>query len=442
MTLRFGTDGVRGVAMSEFTPAYALDLGIAAVRTLGCDRILVGRDTRRSGSALAAAFAAGAAAEGARVEMLGVVPTPVLAHLAAIEKVPAAMVTASHNPFFDNGVKLFAAGGRKLPDEAEDAIETLLHDGPSPSAIGAGVGEVVDVLDAAAPYVDHVVAEFGAGSLAGLRLVIDCANGATSAVAPDVLRRLGADVVVIHAEPDGVNINAGCGATAVDSLSDAVVANGAAMGLAFDGDADRVIAIDHTGAVVDGDRLIALSALDLRARGLLRADTVVVTVMTNLGFHKAMAAKGIKVETTPVGDRNVLIALESGGFALGGEQSGHLIYPHLATTGDGLLAGLVLAELVQRAGRPMAELAAEVLQPYPQLLRNVPITRVPSEAEVIEALAGEIAAAEAELGAEGRVLVRPSGTEPLVRVMVEAASQAQVEAVTARLVDAVHRRFG
>jgi phosphoglucosamine mutase len=366
-----------------------------------------------------------------------VLPTPALAHLAQVDGVAAAMVTASHNPFADNGVKVFASGGRKLADEVETRIEALLHADAMALEGGAAVGQVDVVPGALDRYVAHVVETFGAGSLAGMRIVLDCANGAMSAAAPTALRGLGADVTVIHATPDGVNINDGCGATAPSALAAEVVRAGAEMGLAFDGDGERVIAVDHTGTVVDGDRLIALSALDLRARGELVKDTVVVTVMTNLGFHRAMAAAGIDVVTTPVGDRNVLIALEQGGFALGGEQSGHLIYPALATTGDGLLAGLVVAELVRRSNRSLADLAGEVLVAYPQVLQNVRTGRLPAGVAVGELLADEIAAAEAELGADGRVLVRASGTEALVRVMVEAPTLELAETTASHLSRAV-----
>jgi phosphoglucosamine mutase len=437
VTLHFGTDGVRGVAITEITPGDALTLGAAAVQALGCSRLLIGRDTRRSGSVLEAAVAAGAAAAGARVELLGVLPTPALAHHAQVEGAAAAMITASHNPFGDNGVKVFAAGGRKLADDVETRIEGLLHGDPLMLRGGADVGEVVAVAGALDEYVAHVVDSFGAGSLAGFRVVLDCANGSTSVAAPAVLRGLGADVTVIHAAPDGLNINDGCGATAPATLAAEVVRTGAEMGLAFDGDGDRVIAVDHTGAVVDGDRLIALSALDLRSRGELVKDTVVVTVMTNLGFHRAMAAAGIEVITTPVGDRNVLIALEQGGYSLGGEQSGHLIYPALATTGDGLLAGLVVAELVRRSRRPLAELAGDVLVAYPQVLQNVRTGRLPAGVDIGELLAAEIATAEAELGTDGRVLVRASGTEALVRVMVEAPTRELAESTATHLSDAV-----
>jgi len=441
MTLSFGTDGVRGLAISEITPLDAVALGAASVDALGCDRLLIGRDPRVSGPILEAALASGASARGARVELLGMLPTPALAHLAAVEGAAAAMITASHNPFADNGVKVFAPGGTKLDDAAEQRIEALWH-GRSPAwRSGADVGSITVGDGAVDRYVEHVVGVFGERSLSGARIVLDCANGAMTAAAPAVLARLGAEITVIHASPDGRNINERCGATDPSSMAAEIVRVGADLGLAFDGDGDRVIAVDHTGAVVDGDRLIALSALDLRSRGELNGDTVVVTVMTNLGFHRAMARAGISVVTTAVGDRNVLVALEQGGFSLGGEQSGHLIYPALATTGDGLLAGLVLAELVRRSGRPLADLAGEVLVSYPQVLQNVRTARLPAGVAITELLADEIAAAESELGDDGRVLVRASGTEALIRVMVEAPTQHQAESTAAHLCAAVSQKL-
>ena len=435
MALRFGTDGVRGVANAELTPSYTLDLGRAAARVLRPARVLIGRDTRRSGAMLEAALAAGLASEGVHVELLGMLPTPAVAHLAATEGVAAAVITASHNPYADNGVKLFAAGGRKLPDDVEAAIEAELARLAAPTASGLEVGVVESRANAGHRYVEHLTKLFPEGSLGEFSLVLDCANGAMSDVAPLAVRRLGGHPKVLHAEPDGANINAGCGATAPSSLAAAVVANGAAMGLAFDGDGDRLIAVDHTGRIVDGDQIIALLALDLRSRGRLANDTVVVTVMSNLGFHQAMEAAGITVVTTAVGDRYVLEALGAGGHSLGGEQSGHLIVPEFATTGDGLLAGLLLVDLVRRSGRSLAELATEAMRIYPQLLVNIKVqTRRPDVADVI---AAEIAAAEAELAGKGRVLVRPSGTEPLVRVMVEALDHEVAERIAAQLADAV-----
>lgn len=432
MSLKFGTDGVRGVALTELTTEYTAALGRAAAEVLGGGRWLVGRDTRESGPALEAAVVAGLAAGGATPISVGMVPTPVLAWLAAQHECPAAMITASHNPWHDNGVKIFGAGGLKLVDEVERAIEAALRlDVPvSPHTPAA--------IDERDRYVLHLVDAHG--SLRGLRVVLDCANGAMSDVAPAVFTALGADVVVVHASPDGRNINDHCGATNTASLASAVVAEGAAMGLAFDGDGDRVIAVDHLGRVVDGDRLIALAALQLREAGELRGNTVVVTVMSNIGFHRAMAAAGIEVTTTGVGDRYVLEALDAGGFSVGGEQSGHIIYRHLATTGDGLLAGLRLAEYVHGHHRSLAELAAEVMVGYPQVLVNVKVAeRHPHAADE---LAAEIAEAEQSLQGDGRILVRASGTEPLIRVMVEAATDDVARSVADRLAAVVHARFG
>ncbi len=433
MTLRFGTDGVRGVANIDLTPELVLALGRAAARVLGAASMAVGRDTRVSSPMVHAALCAGLASEGVAVRALGVVPTPAVAFHGA-----GAMVSASHNPFPDNGVKFFAPGGRKLTDDIEDKLEDeldrILHDGPRPvPPVGAAVGRVDDA--GAGEYVEHVLASLDGRSLAGLRVVLDCANGAAYTVAPAVLARLGADLTVIHDAPDGTNINEGCGSTHPDDLQRAVVDLGADVGLAFDGDADRVIAVDAAGEVVDGDQLIAICALDRRDRGLLVDDTVVVTVMTNLGFRLAMHEHGIKVVETQVGDRYVLQAIEEGGWSLGGEQSGHVIFRDLATTGDGLLTGLQVLDVMARTGRPMSELAA-VMTKLPQVLRNVRLAE--RHADLIDRIADEVAAVEAELGDHGRVLIRPSGTEPVVRVMVEAATEQQANAVADRLVQAVH----
>ncbi len=433
MSLKFGTDGVRAEALTVLTPQYVAALARAAAQVLGGGDWLIGRDTRESGPVLEAAVAAGLAAAGSQPISVGVVPTPALAWLSAQRGVPAAMITASHNPWQDNGVKFFAPGGLKLPDSVERAIEALLEaDGSAPPGV---VPSHSDSLD---EYVDHMVSL--GGSLAGLRVVLDCANGAMSVAAPAVFRALGADVVVIHDSPNGRNINDHCGATHVQSLAAAVVAAGASMGLAFDGDGDRVIAIDELGNAVDGDRLIALAALQLRDEGRLHADTVVVTVMSNLGFHKAMAAADIKVLTTAVGDRYVLEALDAHGHSVGGEQSGHVIYRDLATTGDGLLAGLRLAQFVHDGGHSLATLAGDVMTSYPQVLLNVQVRdRHPNAADE---LAAEILSAEAALNGDGRILVRASGTEPLIRVMVEAATESVAQSVAEGLVVAVLARFG
>jgi phosphoglucosamine mutase len=470
VTLKFGTDGVRGVANTELTPELVLALGRAAARVLcrpgpaGSPRpvFLIGRDTRVSGPLLQAALAAGLASEGVDARDLGVLPTPGVAALAAASGTPAAVISASHNPFPDNGIKLFAAGGRKLSDETEERLEKELAAvlagrvaplrpaaAPAPTdtrgdgrPTGGEVGRLSADSDGPAWYRRRLVDSLEGRRLDGIRVAVDCANGAASVTAADVLRRAGAEVVaVLAADPDGRNINDGCGSTHPAGLQVEVVASGADVGLAFDGDADRVIAVDHTGAVVDGDQLIALCALDLRGRGRLAGDTVVVTVMTNLGFRLAMERHGISVHETQVGDRYVLEALDAGGWSLGGEQSGHVIFKDLATTGDGVLTGLQLLDLVLRSGRPLAELAAEAMVRLPQVLRNVRVADRDGLASA-DSVWAEVADAEGTLGGAGRVLLRASGTEPLVRVMVEAPTSREAEAVAERLVGAVTRALG
>jgi len=433
VTLRFGTDGVRGPA-DELTPELVTALGRAAARVLGHGPVVIGRDTRRSGPRLEADLATGLAAEGLAVDNVGVVPTPAVAHASAARSVTGAMISASHNAYEDNGIKFFAPGGRKLSDEVEEALEAeldrILHEEGTVEPVTGGDED----RSVGGAWVDAVVGSVPERALAGLRLVIDCANGAASAWAPGALERLGASVEVIHAAPDGTNINAGCGSTHPGDLQAAVVRSGADAGLAFDGDADRVLGVDHTGALVDGDHLIAICALDRHRRGALVEDTVVVTVMANLGFRLAMEAHGIRVEETAVGDRYVLEALARGGWSLGGEQSGHVIFPDLATTGDGLLTGVQVLAAVRSSGQTLAE-AAAVMTSLPQVLHNVRVAvRRP---EIAALVAEEIAAAEARLGERGRVLIRPSGTEPLVRVMVEAEDTAVAEREAASLAVAV-----
>jgi phosphoglucosamine mutase len=436
---------VRGVANADLTPELVVGLGRAAARVLGPGPFLIGRDTRISGPLLRAALTAGITAEGDDVIDVEILPTPGVAHLSAADGLPAAMLSASHNPFPDNGIKFFAAGGRKLTDHAEQALEAeldrVLDEGPRGDIpIGADVGAITPGIGSRERYEADLIASLEGRRLDGLRVVIDCAHGAAFAVAPSVLERVGVHLTVLNARPDGTNINADCGSTHPQALQRRVVAEGAHVGLAFDGDADRVLAVDHEGRLVDGDQLIALCAVDRRDRKLLVGDTVVVTVMTNLGFRLAMAEHGIKCVETQVGDRYVLAAMEEGGWSLGGEQSGHVVFRDLATTGDGLLTGLQVLDVVARSGRPLAELAA-VMSRLPQVLRNVRVADRDG-LESADALWAEVRAAEAALGDRGRVLIRPSGTEPVVRVMVEAPTATDAETVAARLSATVERLLG
>lgn len=434
--MKFGTDGVRGVANTDLTASFALDLGRAAARVLGGSEAVVGGDTRISTAMLEAAFVAGLASEGVVVHRLGVVPTPVVAFESARRGCLGAVISASHNPYHDNGIKLFAPGGLKLSDAVEERIEADVRALPVPTGEPA---QLVDVEDSPA-YREHVLSALEGRNLSGLKVVVDAANGAGSTVAGPLLQQAGADVVVIHASPDGRNINDGCGATHLASLAEAVREHGADLGLALDGDADRLLAVDHLGEPVDGDHIIAVCAIDLHARGLLRNDAVVVTVMANLGFRRGMEAAGIDVVETAVGDRYVLEALDAGGLSLGGEQSGHVIFRDLATTGDGLLTGLVLCDVVRRSGLPLAELAAASMTRLPQVLVNVRVAeRMPDAAD---RFADEIAAVERDLAGNGRVLVRPSGTEPLVRVMVEAPTQHEADASAERIASVVRASVG
>ena len=444
MTLRFGTDGIRGVANRELTPELVTALGRAAARVLGTSHpFVVGRDTRRSGPMLEAALVAGLSGEGADVLLAGVLPTPAIAELARVRESPAAMITASHNPFGDNGVKVFAVGGRKLTDDIEHSIEYELRElaASAPSGPeGRGVGVSSELRDAFDEYVAHVVGALQGHRLEGLSVVVDCANGASFRAAPRVLRDLGAQVEVLNATPNGANINDGCGSTDPTDLRRAVVESGAHAGLAFDGDADRLIAVDETGEIVDGDQLLAIAAFDFQERGLLRHDAVVVTQMSNGGLHRVLRDAGIEVVEVEVGDRNVLDALAQRDLSLGGEQSGHIIYPDLSTTGDGILAGALLLDVLDGTGQPLSRLAS-IVERVPQVLRSVPVV----EKEHLDSdrtfwKAAQLA--QADLGDLGRVLVRPSGTENVVRVMVEATTQEQADETAARLVTAVELACG
>ncbi|MEU4372277.1 phosphoglucosamine mutase [Pseudonocardia alni] len=437
----FGTDGVRGLANGELlTPEFAVGACASAARTLsnGSGRrplAVVGRDPRASGEMLEAAVVAGLTSAGADAIRVGVLPTPGVAHLVAETGADlGVMISASHNPMPDNGIKLFAAGGHKLPDDVEDAIEQQLATGLGVRPTGEGIGRVWDAPDATDVYVAHLLSA-APGSLSGLRVVVDCAHGAAALAAPEAYRQAGADVIALHAEPDGLNINDGVGSTHLEPLRSAVLEHGADLGIAHDGDADRCLAVDGTGAVVDGDRIMAVLALAMRDAGELAHDTLVATVMSNLGLHIAMREAGITLDTTRVGDRYVLERLREGGFTLGGEQSGHVVLPGHATTGDGLLTALRLMSRVAQTGTSLAELAS-VVTVLPQVLRNVAVAdkdAVAASADVAEA----VAKAEAELGDTGRVLLRPSGTEQLVRVMVEAPSEGEADAVAGRLAEVV-----
>ncbi len=442
MTRLFGTDGVRGVANRELTAELALDLSVAAAHVLGKAGVasqhrpfaVVGRDPRASGEFLEAAVVGGLASAGIDVRRLGVLPTPGVARLTAETGADfGVMISASHNPMPDNGIKFFARGGHKLDDAIEDQIEREIRRAwirPT----GSDVGRVVDEPDPVAHYVAHLTSTVSS-SLSGLRIVVDCAQGAASLTAPRAFTALGADVIAIHDQPDGLNINDGCGSTHLDSLRRAVVEHGADAGFALDGDADRCLAVDASGEIVDGDHVLAILALAMRDAGNLRDDTVVATVMSNLGFLLAMREAGVAVITAAVGDRYVLEEMRSGGYVLGGEQSGHVIMSDHATTGDGVLAALHVAERMTTTGCSLARLAG-VMHRLPQTMVNVPDvdkSRAHSDTTVQSA----VRAAQSELGDTGRVLLRPSGTEPLVRVMVEAESADQADALAHRLADVV-----
>ncbi len=445
---RFGTDGIRGLANDELTAEVAVALGRAAVAVLGGDRFLIGSDPRLSSPFLEGALTAGICSAGADVVSLGVVPTPAVAWASAAENVPAAMISASHNPYRDNGIKLFAAGGCKLDDNVEAAVESQYLaelEGLNSAVHDRNADDVGTVSRSeASGWLDLVVGSVaGDRPLDGMTLVVDCANGAASQLGPEPYRRLGAEVIVIGDKPDGRNINDGVGSTSPQALQAEVVTAGAVAGLAFDGDADRLIAVDEQGAVVDGDRMLAILATDWASSGRLRNNTVVVTVMTNLGFHRAMGHAGIDVVSTAVGDRHVLTALDSHGLSLGGEQSGHVICRDLATTGDGVLTGVQLLDVVARSGRPLSELAGGAMERVPQVLRNVRFEDGPDRpADPVGALAADIAAVETEFGADGRVLVRLSGTEPLLRIMIEHLDAETAEQACSRLVSVAESAIG
>jgi phosphoglucosamine mutase len=439
----FGTDGVRGLANGDLTADLALRLGEAAARVLVGQvdgrrpLAVVGRDTRISGQFLEHAVVAGLASAGVDVLRLRVVPTPGVAyltdHLAADLGV---VISASHNPMPDNGIKLLGRGGHKLDDAVEQAIEAAM-DTPVTLPTGADVGRVTPYASTIPDYVAHLVDTLDV-RLDGLTVVLDCAHGAAHEAGPKALAAAGARVIPIGDRPDGLNINSGCGSTDLTALRQAVLEHGADAGFAVDGDADRCLAVDHTGQVVDGDQILGLLAVALREQGRLAQDTLVATVMSNLGLHQAMTAAGVRIEQTAVGDRYVLEAMRAGGFSLGGEQSGHVILSRHATTGDGLLTALHVMQWMSVSGRSLRDLASRVRR-LPQVLVNVP--GVDKDRTDDADLLAAVAAEEAELGTEGRVLLRASGTEPLVRVMVEAPTQERAQAVADRLADVVRARL-
>ena len=423
----FGTDGVRGLANRDLTAELALDLSVAAAHVLGDvgafeghrPKAVVGRDPRASGEFLEAAVIAGLASAGVDVIRLGVVPTPTVAFLTeALDADLGVMLSASHNAMPDNGIKFFAKGGHKLDDAIEDAIEARLEE-PWERPLGEAVGRVYDDPNAVQLYEQHLLGTIPNG-LTGLKVVVDCANGAASRVAPALYAKAGARVASIHAAPDGININENCGSTHMDDLIAAVREHGADIGIAHDGDADRCLAVDEQGNIVDGDHILAILAVAMRDAGRLVNDTVVATVMSNLGFKIAMREASITVVETAVGDRYVLEAMKADGYVLGGEQSGHVVMSDFATTGDGVLTALHLMARVASSGRPLSALAAAV-EKLPQVLVNVRGVDK-SALEGNAAVAAAVARAEAELGDRGRVLLRPSGTEPVIRVMVEAST--------------------
>ena len=440
----FGTDGVRGVANTELTPEFTLKLG----RILGyqlkslCERpkVLIGRDTRISGELLESALIAGLVSAGADVLKLGVITTPGVAYLTKNLDVQAGiMISASHNPVQDNGIKIFSHSGYKLSDEQENEIEAYLAAPDTlPRPIAGDIGRVEDFYLGAKQYVDYLETTIN-GHLNGLKVVLDCANGASSALAPQLFKELGAEVVTVSSAPDGVNINEQCGSTHPEALALEVVKQGADLGFAFDGDCDRLIAVDHHGAIVDGDYIMFIVGRYLNEKGQLNKGTVVSTVMSNLGFYNVVEANGLCSVQTKVGDRYVLEEMLNNGYNFGGEQSGHLIFLDYGTTGDGMLSAVQLAQIVVEKQQTLADLAKEMPK-YPQLLKNL---RVEDKNAMMESVAilAVIAEVEKEMNGKGRVLVRPSGTEPLVRVMVEAETEVLCESYVERILKVVEEEM-
>ncbi len=449
MARLFGTDGVRGEANVNLTPELAYRLGRAATIYFGRDSeeqplILIGRDTRLSGEMFEAALTAGICSAGGRAMLAGVIPTPAIAYLARRHKAKAGIViSASHNPFHDNGIKFFGGDGYKLPDAVEDELEEIVHqlenDDNLARPTGEKIGHIEYRTDLLNQYIEFVISTCSE-RFDGMKVVLDCSNGAAYEVMPKVLRELGAKVKVIHALPNGVNINDNCGSTHMESLQKAVVENHADFGIAHDGDADRCLCVDEKGQIIDGDHILVMCAQDMIKKGTLPHKTVVSTVMANIGFHKAIKEAGGRVEVTQVGDRYVLENMLKSGYKIGGEQSGHIIFTDYSTTGDGPITALQVLSSLKRSGRKASELTA-LMTTYPQLLVNVRVATKEGW-EQNEAISAAIAKGEAELGNDGRILVRPSGTEPLIRVMAEGPDQAQLDRICNEIADVVKKEQG
>ena len=449
MSRLFGTDGVRGEANVGLTPELAYRLGRAATLYFGkrsgheLPEILIGRDTRLSGTMLESALAAGICSAGGKAIIAGVIPTPAIAYLAKKMGFTAGIVvSASHNPFYDNGIKFFGGDGYKLPDETEDEIEAIVHRIESDDKLdrpkGSGIGAVEYRRDLSEVYARFVLSTMSE-RLDNMKIVLDCANGAAYEVMPQILRSLGADLVVINDKPDGTNINDGCGSTHLDALKKAVTEHGADIGIAHDGDADRCLCVDEKGEVIDGDHILVMCGMAMMKEHRLARNTIVTTVMANIGFHQAVKREGMKAEITKVGDRYVLENMLKNGYSLGGEQSGHIIFTDFSTTGDGPITALQVLGALKRSGRKASEAGACMIS-YPQLLVNVTV-KSKDGWEENESIRGIIAKCDAELGENGRILVRPSGTEPLIRVMAEGPDQDRLETVCKKIADVVKKEL-
>lgn len=442
----FGTDGVRGVANKELTSQLAFMLGRAATALFGREytqpTFIIGRDTRISGQMLEAALAAGICSAGGHAILVGVLPTPAVAFLThKLNAQAGVVISASHNPYPDNGIKFFAASGYKLPDAVEEELEELVlaEQDNMPCPTGAQVGTIEHRHDMIEQYIDYLLGTVDT-DLGGMKIVVDCAHGAAYEVAPIVLKRLGADVIVMNNHPTGTNINDGCGSTHLEGLQKAVVEQQADLGIAHDGDADRCLAVDEYGKIIDGDQIMVIYALDRMKEQKLKDNTLVATVMSNIGLHQAVRKAGGKVAVTQVGDRYVLEAMRENGFVLGGEQSGHIIFSEYSTTGDGLLTAIQLATTIKKSGKKPSEMAA-LMTSFPQVLVNVRV-KTKDGWQDNKVIAAAIQEGEADLGEEGRILVRPSGTEPLIRVMAEGPSLPELERIVHKIADVIKKEQG